>query len=103
VTDGANNGTGVVCVGTTEAKSPQGPIMWILNQDLMQVGAGKIGPRFEMVFRRCIELCGKRTEIIGPCWVEDSTAGSIILENYRGTQALSSTWLARGKIFVPML
>jgi hypothetical protein len=94
----ANDGNGVVYVALTETKSPQGPILWILDWDLMQVGAGKIGPWFEMVWNRCRELCGKRALQVGPCFVEDTAGGSIVLETHGAiTEALPSTWLARGK------
>jgi hypothetical protein len=98
-TGSANDGNGVVYVGVTEAGvEGQLPVMWILDWDLMQVSAGKIGPWFEMAWARCRELIGKRTLRIGPCYVEDAAAGSIILETYGArTEALPPSWLAKGK------
>jgi hypothetical protein len=94
----ANDGNGVVYVALTEMKSPEGPVMWILDWDLMQVSAGTIGPWFEMVWDRCRELMGERTLRAGPCFVEDTAAGTIILETYGAlTEALPSTWLGKGK------
>jgi hypothetical protein len=96
-TGSANDGTGVVYVALTELHS-EIPVMWILDYDLLQVGAGKVGPWFEMVFARCSELCGNRAQKILPAFVEDAAAGTIILETFGGiTKALPATWLRRGK------
>jgi Terminase RNaseH-like domain len=97
-TGSANDGTAVVYVALTETHKLQNPIMWILDWDLLQVGAGKIGPWFEMVWARCRELMGKRTIRAGPCFIEDAAAGTVILETYDAkTEALPSSWLAKGK------
>jgi hypothetical protein len=65
---------------------------------VLQVGAGKIGPWFEMVWGRCRELMGKRTLQVGPCFVEDAAGGTVILETYGGkTQPLPSQWMMLGK------
>jgi Terminase RNaseH-like domain len=97
-TGSANDGTAVVYVALTETHRRQNPIMWILDWDLLQVGAGKIGPWFEMVWARCRELTDKRTLGIGPCFIEDTAAGTIILETYGGkTEPLPSSWLVKGK------
>jgi hypothetical protein len=65
----------------------------------MQVGAGSVGPWFEMIWARCQELTAQtRTLSIGPAYVEDAAAGGFILETYPDkTQALPSLWLQRGK------
>jgi hypothetical protein len=106
----ANDGQAVVYVALTDALWRPGlssapemprirpPIMWILDWDLMQVGAGKIGPWFDMVWTRCGELKGNRTIRSGPAYVEDTAAGTVILETNRmRTEPLPSSWLAKGK------
>jgi hypothetical protein len=94
----ANDGSAVVYVGVTEVVRGKWPILWILDWDLLQVGAGKIGPWFEMVWARCRELIGKRTLRVGPAYVEDAAAGAVILETYGGTtEALPSQWMMKGK------
>jgi hypothetical protein len=93
----------VVYVALTEMGNPDAPgrpkpIMWILDWDLLQVGAGKIGPWFEMVWERCGELMGKRTLRVGPCFVEDAAAGTVVIETYAGkTEPLPSAWMSKGK------
>ena len=103
-TGSANDGNGVVYVGLTDLHNPDGlqPIMWILDWDLMQVGAGKIEPWFRMIWERCQELIGqqsnRRVLQIGPAYVEDAAAGSILLQVEEAqTRALPHTWLMRGK------
>jgi hypothetical protein len=97
-TGSANDGSAVVYAGVTEAIRGKLPILWILDWDLLQVGAGKVGPWFEMVWARCRELAGKRTLRIGPAYVEDAAAGAVILETYGATtEALPSQWMAKGK------
>ena len=106
-TGSANDGNGVVYVGLTERYHPDGmpPIMWILDWDLMQVGAGKIEPWFQMIWERCMEMIGgggigpgRRVVEVGPAYVEDSAAGTIIIENHEGlVEALPEAWLQRGK------
>jgi hypothetical protein len=103
-TGSANDGNGVVYVGLTDLHNPDGldPITWILDWDLMQVGAGKIGPWFRMIWERCRELIGERPNRhvleVGPAYVEDAAAGSILLQIEEAlTRALPHTWLMRGK------
>jgi hypothetical protein len=98
-TGSANDGNGVVYVALTEMNNPSGvPVMWILDYDLMQVGAGNVDPWFKMVIERCAELIGNRTIAVGPAWVEDAAAGTFILETYPDwTRALPITWLQKGK------
>jgi hypothetical protein len=103
-TGSANDGNGAVYVGLTELHNPDGlpPVMWILDWDLMQVGAGKIEPWFRMIWERCQELIGqqsnRRVLQIGPAYVEDAAAGSILLQVEEAqTRALPHTWLMRGK------
>jgi hypothetical protein len=106
-TGSANDGNGVVYVGLTERYNPDvlPPIMYILDWDLMQVGAGKIEPWFQMIWERCKEMIGggsfgpgRRVVEVGPAYVEDAAAGTIIIENHEGlVEALPQQWLRRGK------
>jgi hypothetical protein len=103
-TGSANDGNGVVYVGLTERYNLEErlPIMWILDWDLMQVGAGKIEPWFEMIWARCQELTSeserRRVVEIGAAYVEDAAAGSILIQNFQGiVEPLPTAWLSRGK------
>jgi hypothetical protein len=103
-TGSANDGNGVVYVGLTERYNlnEQLPIMWILDYDLMQVGAGKVEPWFQMIWERCRELTTEserhRVVEIGPAYVEDAAAGSILVQNYEGVvEPLPHRWLMEGK------
>jgi hypothetical protein len=99
-TGSANDGTAVVYVGMTETHEDPG-ILWLLDWDVLQVGAGKIEPWFEMVWQRCREITNNpfgKFRVIGPCYVEDAAAGSILVERFEDrVTALPKTWLQRGK------
>jgi hypothetical protein len=96
-TGSANDGTAVVYCALTSARSMP-PILWLLDWDIVQVGAGVIGPWFNMVWARCWELAGSRTLNWGPAYVEPAAAGNVIIEQYQGkTEALPTQWMSLGK------
>jgi hypothetical protein len=103
-TGSANDGQAVVYVGLTERYNSEGlpPIMWIIDWDIMQVGAAVIQPWFEMVWRRCQHLTaeGQRRRVVefGPCYIEDAAAGTILLQSFPGVaEPLPHAWMMEGK------
>jgi hypothetical protein len=101
-----HDGSACVFVGLTEtdaaANGGPPPILWILDWSILQIRAGVIEQWFEWIVTRCRELTGegsgRRYRELGPIWIEDASAGAILLEKFEGqAMALPQTWTRRGK------
>lgn len=96
-TGSSADGTGAIYCAVTGHR-PEDRKLWLLDYDIVQVGAGVLEPWFEGVVVRARELIAKRTLMPGKIYVEDASSGPILIEKYpHFCEALPHQWLAEGK------
>jgi hypothetical protein len=101
-----HDGSACVFVGLTELDAAESggppPLLWFLDWSVVEVRAHVLEQWFEWIIARVRELAGdgsnRRFRAIGPAWIEDAAAGSILLEKFGNqAEALPQVWTKRGK------